>query len=261
MVCLMKIVLIAAFGVGGATMAGAVIGLLMKKIPALFNDAIMGFSAGVMLAAALFGLMVPALEGNAFVNVWSCGLGILAGAVFLKLADIFTPILHCFAGVDEKTCLDGGGCAIDLQQLDKILVFVTAIAIHNFPEGLAAGVGFGTADIGNGISIALGIALQNIPEGMVVIAPLLRAGISKRRVLAFSIFTGSTEIIGTLLGYMAVSFFTPLLPFALGFAGGTILHVIVDEMVPEIHGHGHDTLASYSLIGGFIVMMVMGVYL
>ncbi len=261
MVCHMEIVLIAAFGVGGATMAGAVLGLLMKKIPDLFNDGIMGFSAGVMLAAALFGLMVPALEENPGVNVWLCGLGILAGAVFLKLADIFTPILHCFAGVGDKTFLDEGSARIDLAQLDKVLVFVTAIAIHNFPEGLAAGVGFGTSDIGNGISIAMGIALQNIPEGMVVIAPLLRAGVSKRRVLMFSIFTGSTEIIGTLLGYMAVSFFTPVLPFALGFAGGTILHVIVDEMVPEIHGHGHDTLASYSLIGGFIAMMVMWVYI
>jgi ZIP family zinc transporter len=257
----MKIVWIAAFGVGGATIAGGIIGLLMKRIPEVFNDAIMGFSAGVMLAAALFGLMVPALESTPRVNVWGCGLGILAGAVFLKLADIFTPILHSFAGVNEHNCLEDGTCSVDLEQLNKVLVFVSAIAIHNFPEGLAAGVGFGTEDVGNGISIALGIALQNIPEGMVVIAPLLRAGVTKRRVLFFSLFTGSTEIIGTLIGYLAVSFFTPLLPFALGFAGGTILHVIVDEMVPEIHGHGHDTLASYSLIGGFIVMMVLGVYI
>lgn len=256
----MKIVLIAAFGVGGATLAGGVLGLIMKKIPDVFNDAIMGFSAGVMLSAAFFGLLVPALSENPAMNVWFCGLGILAGAIFLKLADIFTPILHCFAGVNERTCLNDN-CEIDLKQLDKVLVFVTAIAIHNFPEGLAAGVGFGTSDIGNGISIALGIALQNLPEGMVVIAPLLRAGVTKRRVLGFSIFTGSTEVIGTVLGFLLVSFFSPLLPFALGFAGGTILHVIVDEMVPEIHGHGHDTLASYSLLGGFIIMMILNVYI
>ena len=136
-----------------------------------------------------------------------------------------------------------------------------AIAIHNFPEGIAAGVGFGSDDIGNALSVALGIVLQNIPEGMIMVAPMLSVGISKRRTFLIAIFTGMVEVVGTLFGYVAVSVATIILPFALAFAGGTMLYVISDEMIPETHSHGYERQATYALIFGFMTMILMDYYI
>ncbi|MDO5603448.1 MAG: ZIP family metal transporter, partial [Oscillospiraceae bacterium] len=132
---------------------------------------------------------------------------------------------------------------------------------HNLPEGLAAGVGFGAGDVGNALTVAAGIALQNIPEGMVIISPLLLAGVGKGRTFAIAALTGVIEVIGTFLGYFAASFSAAVLPFALSFAGGTMLYIILDEMIPETHSHGHERLASWSLVAGFLVMLLMDVYI
>ena len=136
-----------------------------------------------------------------------------------------------------------------------------AIAIHNLPEGIAAGVGFGTGNTGEAVIIALGIALQNIPEGMVIIAPMLNAGISGKRTFVAAMATGVVEVLGTLLGYFAVSLSNAILPFALAFAGGTMLYVISDEMIPETHAHGAERGATYSLLAGFCLMLAMSHYL
>ena len=137
------------------------------------------------------------------------------------------------------------------------MLFVMAIAIHNLPEGLAAGVGFGAGDTGNAIAVAFGIALQNIPEGMVIISPLVLSGVSKKRTFLIASFTGLIEVVGTFIGFFAASVSNAVLPFLLSFAGGTMLYVISDEMIPETHMHDYDRLATYALLLGFIVMMIM----
>ena len=137
-----------------------------------------------------------------------------------------------------------------------MLLFVIAIAIHNLPEGIAAGVGFGSGDVNGAFLIAGGIALQNIPEGMVIIGPLLSAGVSKKRTFICALITGLIEVVGTLLGYFAVRVASFILPFALAFAGGTMLYVISDEMIPETH-HDNSRGATYSLLVGFCFMLVM----
>ena len=140
-------------------------------------------------------------------------------------------------------------------------MFVTAIAIHNLPEGIAAGVSFGTGNTADALAVAGGIALQNIPEGMVIIGPMLAAGMSPKRTFLCALATGVVEVIGTLLGYFAVSISAAILPFALAFAGGTMLYVISDEMIPETHAHGSQRGATYALLAGFCVMLITDVLL
>ena len=147
------------------------------------------------------------------------------------------------------------------EKVDKILLFVLAIAIHNLPEGIAAGVGFGTGNSAEAFMIAAGIALQNIPEGMVIIAPMLAAGISPKRTFLYAALTGVVEVVGTFIGYFAVSLAEAILPFALAFAGGTMLYVVSDEMIPETHAHGSERGATYALLVGFALMLVFDVLL
>lgn len=248
----MQLVIITAFGVGGATVLGALIGFLFGKISHRWNDAILGFAAGIMLAAAILGLILPSIEAVGKKGIWITAAGMLCGALFLNMADRCTPHLHNITGVDKETHKHN-------EALNKVMLFVMAIAIHNLPEGLAAGVGFGTGDVGNAIAVAIGIALQNIPEGMVIISPLVVSGVSKKRTLMIAAFTGMIEVAGTFIGYFAATISAAVLPFMLAFAGGTMLYVISDEMIPETHMHGYERLATYSIMIGFIVMMVIDV--
>lgn len=243
-----------ALGVGGATVVGALLGFCLKRIPHKFNDGILGFAAGVMLAAAILGLILPGIEAGGAHGVWICGAGILAGAAFLNFLDRFTPHLHHLAGVDQEEHAHN-------SNLDKVMLFVMAIAIHNLPEGIAAGVSFGTGNLGDAMSVAVGIALQNIPEGMVIISPLLAAGVTRRRTFLIASMTGVIEVVGTFLGFFAVSVASAILPFALAFAGGTMLYVIGDEMIPETHSHGYERMATYSMLAGFILMLIMDFYI
>ncbi len=250
----MTMVLLTALGVGGATVIGAVIGFIFKKVSHRFSDIVLAFAAGIMLAAAVLGLIIPSLEygDNAvFVSV----IGIFCGAVAINIVDKLTPHLHKMTGADIEKHPESA------DKLNKVLLFVMAIAIHNLPEGIAAGVGFGTGNVADAMLIAGGIALQNIPEGMVIIAPMLASGISIKRTFVIAMLTGVVEVVGTFLGYFAVSISEAILPFALSFAGGTMLYVISDEMIPETHAHGSERGATYSLIIGFCVMLVMDFFL
>ena len=249
----MKLVLLTALGVGGATMIGAVIGFLFKKLSHRFSDVVLSFAAGVMLAAAVLGLILPALEYGDKFGLPMVIAGIFIGAVCLNLMDKLVPHLHRLAGTEDE--------AHNNANLSKVLLFVSAIAIHNLPEGIAAGVGFGSGDMSRGILIAGGIALQNIPEGMVIIGPMLAAGVSRKRTLICALLTGVVEVVGTLIGYFAVSFSAAILPFALSFAGGTMLYVISDEMIPETHAHGSQRGATYALLAGFCLMLISDVLL
>lgn len=249
----MELVLLTALGVGGATVIGALIGFIFKNISHKFSDIVLSFAAGVMLAAAVLGLIVPSLEYGGKYGILITVAGIFVGAVCLNLIDKLVPHLHKIVGVEPESHHNAN--------LNKVLLFVLAIAIHNLPEGIAAGVGFGSGDTTQALIIAGGIALQNIPEGMVIIAPMLAAGISPRKTFILAMITGFVEVIGTLIGYFAVSISTAILPFALAFAGGTMLYVISDEIIPETHAHGSERGATYSLLVGFCVMLVTDVVL
>lgn len=249
----MKLVLLTALGVGGATVIGAVIGFLFKKISHRFSDIVLSFAAGVMLAAAVLGLILPSLEYGGKYKLVITVLGIFAGALCLNLVDKLVPHLHRLIGPETEEHNNA--------KLSKVLLFVTAIAIHNLPEGIAAGVGFGSGDTSQALLIAGGIALQNIPEGMVIIGPMLAAGVTPRKTFVCAMITGLVEVAGTLIGYFAVSLASAILPFALSFAGGTMLYVISDEMIPETHAHGSQRGATYSLLVGFSVMLITDVLL
>lgn len=248
----MQLVLLTALGVGGATIIGALTGFIFKGISHKFSDIVLSFAAGVMLAAAVLGLIVPSLEYGGKYGIIKTVAGIFAGAVCLNLIDKLVPHLHRLAGSDIEPHKN--------TELSKVLLFVTAIAIHNLPEGIAAGVGFGSGDTSQALIIAGGIALQNIPEGMVIIAPMLSAGVKPQRTFLLAMLTGVVEVVGTLIGYFAVSVASAILPYALAFAGGTMLYVISDEMIPETH-HDNERGATYALLIGFCVMLVTDVLL
>ena len=249
----MRLVILTAIGVGSATIIGSIIGFCFKKISHKFSDIVLSFAAGVMLAAAVLGLILPSVEyGGKFGLLFTIS-GIFCGAVCLNLIDKLVPHLHKIMGPDIENHNN--------SNLSKVLLFVTAIAIHNLPEGIAAGVGFGSGDLSQALIIAGGIALQNIPEGMVIIGPMLSAGITPRKTFICAMITGLVEVVGTLIGYFAVSVASAILPFALAFAGGTMLYVISDEMIPETHAHGSERGATYALLIGFSVMLITDVLL
>lgn len=249
----MKFVLLTALGVGGATVFGALIGFAFKNISHKFSDIVLSFAAGVMLSAAVLGLVIPSIEYGGKYGIIVTVAGIFAGALCLNFIDKLVPHLHRMVGEDIEPHKDSG--------LSKVLLFVMAIAIHNLPEGIAAGVGFGSGNTSQALMIAGGIALQNIPEGMVIIAPMLSAGVSAKKTFVIAMLTGLVEVIGTLIGYFAVSVASFILPFALAFAGGTMLYVVSDEMIPETHAHGGERGATYALLVGFCVMLVSDVLL
>ncbi len=251
----MKTVLLTALGVGGATVIGTIMGFIFKKISHAASDIVLGFAAGVMLAAAMIGLILPSLEKGGTGGIFVTIAGIFVGAACLNFLDKLVPHLHTMVGADQESHPER------TAQVNKIMLFVTAIAIHNLPEGIAAGVGFGSGDVSEALTIAGGIALQNIPEGMVIIAPMLAAGISHKRTFLIAVATGLVEVLGTLLGFWAVNLSNAILPFALAFAGGTMLYVISDEMIPETHAHGNERGATYALLIGFCFMLLMDYYL
>ena len=247
----MNLVLLTAVGVGGATIIGSVLGFIFKNVSHRFSDIVLSFAAGVMLAAAVLGLVVPSLEYGGQYGIIITIAGIFTGALCLNLIDKLVPHLHRLVGSEIESHNNAS--------LSKVLLFVMAIAIHNLPEGIAAGVGFGSGDTSQALMIAGGIALQNIPEGMVIIGPMLAAGVSPRKTFICAMMTGLVEVAGTLIGYLAVNVASVILPFALAFAGGTMLYVISDEMIPETHAHGGERGATYALLVGFCVMLAMDV--
>ncbi len=246
----MKIVLLTALGVGGATVFGAVMGFVFRGLTHKFRDVSLAFAAGVMLSASILGLILPAVEHGLLLPL----AGFFSGAAFMTVLDRLIPHLHALAGVDALT-------EEDSSHIDRVLLFIAAIALHNFPEGIAAGVSFGSDCPEEALMIAGGIALQNIPEGMVIIAPMLAAGIKPGRTFLCGLLSGLVEVVGTFLGYFAISAAGAVLPFALTFAGGTMLYVISDEMIPDTHAHGSERAATYALLVGFCVMLVLNALL
>ena len=249
----MTMILLTAIGVGGATVLGAVIGFFFRNLSHKFSDIILSFAAGVMLAAAVLGLILPSIEYGGDIGIWICIAGIFTGAFFLTMIDKIVPHLHKIMGVDPEPHNNAN--------INKTILFVLAIAIHNLPEGIAAGVGFGSGNVAHALFIAGGIALQNIPEGVVIIAPMLAAGVKPGKTFLIAVITGLVEVVGTFIGYYAITVSQAILPFALAFAGGTMLYVVSDEMLFETHAHGSERAATYSLLLGFCLMLMSDVLL
>lgn len=240
----MEYLLITVLGITLCSLIGAAAGFLLEDIPTRLEDTLTGGAAGIMLCAAVTGLIVPSIEFSGDCSVWLPSVGVLCGAAFLTL----------IGRAGQR--LGAGGA--DPMLPEKTLTFVAAIAIHHFPEGIAAGVSFGTGDPSDALTVTSGIAFQNIPEAMILIPPLLKAGTGKRRAAAVAAVSGLIEIVGVLFGYYAVKLSTELLPFALSFAGGTMLYVVTDDMIPQTHSGGSGRLATYSALIGFCLMLVLG---
>ena len=241
-------VLISAAGLCGATIIGAILGFFIKELPHKWNDTVLGYCAGIMLAASTIGLIVPAFQQTD--QWWLVATGVMAGALFLNILDFVTPHLHTITGLDPEEHKNNA-------TLNHVLLFVMAIALHKLPEGMAAGVSMCPSDGTTDWGISVGIAIQNIPEGMVIIAPLLVAGVSSARTFGISIAIGLLEILGVLIGFALGTASEAFLPVMLGFAGGAMLYVTSDEMIPETHAHGYQKQATYALLLGFITMLLL----
>jgi ZIP family zinc transporter len=243
-------------GILGSLLAGTATGL--GAIPIFFKkdfsrrtlDLMLGFAAGVMLAASAFSLLVPAFEdpgvvATGWMGVFTIvGAGFLLGAMFVFLTDKFLPHEHFQKGPEGPS-----------SRLGRVWLLVIAITIHNFPEGLAVGVSFGGGDVLVGVSVAVAIGLQNIPEGLAVAAPLVREGYSRKYAAVLALCTGLVEPIGGLLGVSVVVIAVGLLPYGLAFAAGAMVYVVGDEMVPESHAGGNERIATWGLMIGFFIMM------
>lgn len=240
--------LVSAAGLGLASLLGSAVGLIIKKIPHNWNDVFLGLCAGMMLAASIVCLIMPAVEMCSVGRWWQVVVGVGAGVALISVLDRITPHLHHLSGVGEDEA------HINNASLNRTLLFVMAIALHKFPEGMATGVSFnGSSD--NAIAVAITIALQNIPEGMVVVTPLLMAGVGMMRTIFVALIVAFLEVAGVFAGYFIGDLSSALLPLMLSMAGGAMLYVISDEMIPETHSHGFQKRATYALVAGVLVML------
>lgn len=242
---------------GLATGVGALPILFLKRITANTQGVMLGFGAGVMLAASAFSLIIPGLEAaeavtqNRFYPAVAVTFGIFLGAAFLWFSNHYFPHEHFFKGRE-------GSSAVNLK---RVWLFIMAITIHNFPEGLAVGVGFGSGDVANGIALAIGIGLQNIPEGLVVALSLVAERYRKREAILIGFLTGLVEPVGGILGAATVAISGSILPIAMGFAAGAMLFVISDEIIPESNRLGYEKAGTIGLMVGFVLMMFLDVTL
>ncbi|MCF0207892.1 MAG: ZIP family metal transporter [Bacteroidaceae bacterium] len=244
-------IILTAIGVGGSTAIGSVLGYFIKNVSHKVNDIVIGLCAGIMLSASILGLLVPAFEKTPdWHSVWLPCVGVVLGVLLLNLLDYLTPHLHNITGIEQEQHLNN-------QHINKVLLFVMAIALHKFPEGLAAGVGFGGGYSSDATSVAIAISLQNVPEGMVIISPLLIAGVSHLRTFLIALAIGLLEVLGVFTGYYLGSLSATILPLMLALSGGAMLYVVSDEMIPESHAHGFQKHATYALIAGFVLMLLI----
>jgi ZIP family zinc transporter len=241
---------------GSMTAAGAVPVLFGRTPSRRFRDLSLGFAAGVMLAASFFSLIIPALDaaGEDFSGAGPAAIvcaAILLGMGAVHLMNELLPHEHFRSGREGP----------EAAALRRIWLFIIAIAIHNFPEGLAVGVGFGAGGFEGGLPLAIGIGLQNAPEGLAVAVALLGEGYSRGRSFAYAGLTGMVEPVGGILGAGVIVVSEPLLPWGLAFAAGAMLYVISHEIIPETHRAGHQNLATTGLAVGLVVMLFLDVWL
>jgi ZIP family zinc transporter len=228
---------------------GALLIFIWRKPSERFLDGALGFSAGVMLTASFTSLILPGIE---YGGIWPVLIGMALGVLLLDLADHLVPHLHAISGQEGMAT----------KRVRAVWLFIIAITLHNMPEGLAVGVGFGSGDLGNALKLMLAIGMQNIPEGLAVSASALSAGLGAYFYASFvGVRAGLVEIPLALFGAWAVHVATPILPYAMGFAAGAMLYVISDEIVPETHRKGHERTATLGLMLGAAVMLYLDVVL
>ena len=242
---------------GLMTAVGAIPVLLGKTPSRRVRDMSLGFAAGVMLSASFFSLIIPSLEaagqryGEGVVPASIAVVGILAGMAIVAWLNEVLPHEHFTTGREGP----------ESAALRQIWLFIIAITIHNFPEGLAVGVGFGANGLSGGLPLAIGIGLQNLPEGLAVAVALLGEGYSRFKSFGIAALTGLIEPLGGLLGAALISFSEPFLPWGLAFAAGAMLYVISHEIIPETHRSGHQNQATLGLAIGLVVMLFLDVWL
>ncbi|MEX0647053.1 MAG: ZIP family metal transporter [Balneolaceae bacterium] len=250
----------------GVTALGASAVFFTKNVGYKLLDSMLGFAAGVMIAASVWSLIIPSIEMTEALGGigWlPAAIGFLMGGLFLRVCDAFLPHLH----LDQPRSQAEG---IDTSWRRSTLL-VLAITLHNIPEGLAVGVLFGaaatgvdptgTATIAGAIALAIGIGIQNFPEGMAVSVPLRREGVGMRKSFNYGQLTGMVEPVFAVVGAVAVIYVQPILPFALAFAAGAMIYVVVEELIPESQQHGNADIATLGTMIGFVVMMVLDVAL
>jgi len=230
--------------------SGAVPVLLLRRLPSKFDDVALGFAAGVMLAASFTSLILPGIELS---GVFPVVVGVVLGAGAMSIGDLLIPHMHRIIGEEGR----------GTTKLRAVWLFIIAITLHNLPEGMAVGVGLGSGDMASAITLMIAIGLQNIPEGLSVSFSLLEEDKSRRRIQSFVVSTlsGFVEIPMCVLGAWGVTAASQILPYAMGFAGGAMIFVISDEIIPETHRLGHERLASYGLMVGLVAMLILDVAL
>jgi len=245
----------------GLTAFGAAFVFFFKNMNRIALDGMLGFTGGVMVAASFWSLLAPGIEmspGEGFVKVMPAAVGFLLGALFLFGLDKVLPHLHINFKESEKEGIK--------TPWHRTTLLTLAITLHNIPEGLAVGVlfggvaaGFDGATIGGAVALALGIGLQNFPEGIAVAMPLRRMGMSRKKSFMYGQASALVEPIAAVLGAWAVLTFQPILPYALAFAAGSMIFVVIEEVVPETQRAGNADIATLGFIGGFIIMMILDV--
>lgn len=258
--------LVAGIFTWGMTALGASVVFFARKVNRRLLDAMMGFAAGVMIAASFFSLLLPAIDMAEIQGLapWvPAAVGFVLGGIFLRLADAVLPHLHVGARMSEAEGLS--------TSWRRATLLVLAITLHNIPEGLAVGVTFGAAasgvEVATGatlaaaIALSIGIGLQNFPEGIAVAMPLRGEGVSRGKAFWYGQLSGVVEPLSAVIGAWAVLSVQPMLPYALAFAAGAMIYVVVEELIPESQRHGNTDLATMGAMGGFTVMMILDVAL
>lgn len=246
---------------------GALAVLIVRKPSQKMLDTLLGGAAGVMLAASFTSLILPGIETGGILPVL---VGIILGTIFLDRADAWVPHIHVLITGQVREEGKEGSHKMDSEQkeglldtrLGGLILFIVAITLHNLPEGLAVGVGFGAGDLSNAISLMLAIGIQNIPEGLAVAIAARKAGLGSLWYAAFTgIRAGLVELPIAVFGAAVVSIAEPIVPYAMGFAAGAMLYVISDEIIPETHSNGNERVATLGLMAGLIVMLTLDVVL
>lgn len=250
----MPYVFLIALYVGGATMLGGAMGYFIKYNNQKIDGAVFSFAAGVMLAACFAELILPETENADGFGLMLCILGIICGGGAIHL------LQNLFLLLQKRMPESRLAKSARRPGLQSALLFIVALALHNLPEGIAAGIGLGTGNIAKAFTVASGIALQNVPEGMIVLPPLVRAGVQRKKAMWISCFTGVVEMAGTFLGCFAVSLSEKALPFILCFAGGTMLYIICTDVMEDANRMAGKQLSGYALLAGCCVMLIMEKY-
>ncbi len=243
----------------GTVLGAAMVFRMKREMPAWVGKLLAGFAAGVMIAASVWSLLIPSMEmtGGRWAFV-PASVGFLAGVAFLLILDSLTPHLHVLSGNRE---------GLPLRIPPKVMLFF-AVTLHNIPEGMAVGVVYagllaGSAGItaAGALTLALGIAIQNFPEGAIVSMPLLAEGMPKRKTFLMGVLSGAVEPIAAVLTILAAGLVTPVMPYFLAFAAGAMMYVVVEELIPEMSEGKHSNIGTIAFSAGFVLMMILDVNL